>query len=983
MFLILIMSIFSSAFCGASAKAAVVAEWDFTKGTQKWQPNERVANLRSTGEGLEFETTAEDPWITGPAANFPADRRLRLTIRMKSNAEDGAGEFFFGPKIDPALSKRFNIHNDGAWHEYQVLIREGILKPGGTIRLDPCSGKGKIAIAWLKVEALAPTAQLKTEKPGMFSKGAPAIGAAPAAGMAPAIGAAAEVKMTAGDISVVVPIQQWGGWRVAVNGAEMARAHDHEFLAYVAGERTVWVDLAAGTEASSKLLSATSGPGTGARASEAIVSDLNIKDADGGVWTLQRTMRAHSSGAALEIELSIQCDRDRDLIYFPWLTLFPGLYSFGEKKQQAVFAGLEYLSNEPSSSEAEIRGPGAIRRLPNPVKIAFPLMTIAAEGRWLGLMWEPADEVCAVFDSPDRVYKSGAHLMGLVAPAFDKRSYENDFMAGEPLTLKAGNPLSTRAMLIGGNGTTVVPSLQRYIALKPLLPVPEFPGGLEAAARLLTRGWTDSAAREGGLWRHAVWGNSFPPHVAPDAAANLAWLKDHIGGGADMIGKTNTVDLAGKANTSDLIAKANAAISQSLAAVPKEQPYTDGVSHVRTPAAPLLFGRIEAYLDHRRAEARNLIREFDAQGIRHYHPAAGKPNYAETNPSDYTNGIAATPLARILEAAALTADAEITSKGLWLLDQQTRLYAGDVPRGAQPWEMPLHTPDPLSSAYMIQCYVWGYKLTGEAKFLEQARYWAWTGVPFVYLEPPIRSANDGTDKGTDKNTDRSTDRSTDKSTDKSTDRERARAPVGLYGTCGVMGATNWQAPLWLGQPVQWIGLVYAAALHRLAPLDPGGPWQTIARGITATGLQMTWPADDPKNRGGLLPDYYLLRDQQRDGPAINPGTVGATLPELFSAGTLYDSARVESTGWFAHAPCRAKIASSKNDIALALDGAGSNSYFVLIAGVKSAPARIVFQAAVFAAPPQSIPVEQCYNAKSARLIIPIKGKGSLRIALSQ
>ena len=118
---------------------------------------------------------------------------------------------------------------------------------------------------------------------------------------------------------------------------------------------------------------------------------------------------------------------------------------------------------------------------------------------------------------------------------------------------------------------------------------------------------------------------------------------------------------------------------------------------------------------------------------------------------------------------------------------------------------------------MIQCYVWGYKLTGDAKYLDQARYWAWTGVPFVYLAPPIRPANGGTDKSTDKNT----------------DGEYAHAPVGLYATIGVMGATNWQAPLWLGQPVQWIGLVYAAALQRLAPLDPSGPWQTIARGITA------------------------------------------------------------------------------------------------------------------------------------------------------
>jgi hypothetical protein len=27
-------------------------------------------------------------------------------------------------------------------------------------------------------------------------------------------------------------------------------------------------------------------------------------------------------------------------------------------------------------------------------------------------------------------------------------------------------------------------------------------------------------------------------------------------------------------------------------------------------------------------------------------------------------------------------------------------------------------------------------VTGETDFLEQARYWAWTGLPFGYLNPP-------------------------------------------------------------------------------------------------------------------------------------------------------------------------------------------------------------------------------------------------------
>ena len=119
---------------------------------------------------------------------------------------------------------------------------------------------------------------------------------------------------------------------------------------------------------------------------------------------------------------------------------------------------------------------------------------------------------------------------------------------------------------------------------------------------------------------------------------------------------------------------------------------------------------------------------------------------------------------------------------------------------------------------MAKAYALGYTVSGREQYLEQARYWAWTGVPFVYLQPPTSQ------------------------------------PVGSYSTIAVLGATNWKAPLWLGRPVQWCGLVYASALHLLSECDPQGPWEDIANGITTVGLNMTWPRTD-RERQGLLPDF--------------------------------------------------------------------------------------------------------------------------------
>src|SRR5690606_20659646 len=108
----------------------------------------------------------------------------------------------------------------------------------------------------------------------------------------------------------------------------------------------------------------------------------------------------------------------------------------------------------------------------------------------------------------------------------------------------------------------------------------------------------------------------------------------------------------------------------------------------------------------------------------------------------------------------------------------------------------------------------------------------------------------------------------------------------VYSTIAVYGATQWKAPVWMGMPVQWCGLVYSDALYRWNEVRPSKTWRTIADGIAAAGAQITWPAND-RERVGLLPDIFQLREQHRDGPAINPGTLQPNAARLFGRGPLY------------------------------------------------------------------------------------------------
>jgi len=831
----------------AAGKTAV--EWDFSKGLHGWTGNGRVENLSSSPEGLLVKSTGEDPWIEGPAVDLPGDKIIRVKIRMKSNADAGA-ELFYGRVFQAGDSVPFTARTDGQWHDYSLVIRDK-LGPGTRFRLDPCIGAGAVTVARISVETISEIIVPSLEKP-----------------REPNRTSERQAPVKSGDLEFRHYGGTWGNFGLNVNGVEMAAGYQGELIGLVFDEQPEWLNL--------KDADVTfDNPST---------SKANLKDSKGGTWKIRRSIKSANQQETLIVEIELKADKDRDIIHIPWLTIFPGLGTFGEHKDQGLFAGLEYLCDEPSSSEADITTPDHIRRVPDPVKITFPLMTIARGGNYIGVIWEPSEAVAATFDSPDRIYNSGAHVMALSGPGVGDRRFENAFCAQAPLRLRANQSLKVTMMIIGGKGKSIVPAVRHYVALKGLPDVPEFEGGLDAAVDLLTHGWLDSEINEDGLFRHAVWGDNFPAGPAADAAMYIDWLADN----------TKNESLREK-----LINQKSDALSK----IPPGQPFSSSVSHAHLPNAPLVFGRAFEFVQQRRSQALNLLTGFDADGVKLYRP--GDTDYSKTHFAKHANGLAGRDMAGILEGAALSADKELIGEALQLLDKQTALYADTVPRGAQTWEVPLHTPDILASAHMVKAYTLGYMISGRQEYLDQAKYWAWTGVPFVYLHAPTSGQ------------------------------------VGAYSTIAVLGATNWKAPLWLGRPVQWCGLVYCSALHLLSEFDPDGPWEKIARGITVTGLQMSWPQSD-EERQGLLPDFFDLRAQIAAGPAINPGTVQAHLAELYGKGKIYDVKKLPRRGWFVHAPCKiSDIREDKESVTLTADGWGGKQYYVLISGIETEPSEVL------------------------------------------
>lgn len=837
-----------------TAHAGEIVKWDFTTGAHGWKGNGYLQKTGVSSNGLRFKGIGVDPQFTGPAYDFPAGTELLVKIRMRT--DNGAtADLFYGEGFSDEQKVRFDTVPDMQWQEYEIFLPE--LGPGMNLRLDPFNDTGSFEISDITVYSATPITPPEMDKPLPLDE---------------KIDSHME-SFSSGLLTIHQYDFRWGRYFITIDGMRFAEVNDdaigltnHGFPEWIHLNKSVMTDSV--------------------QRDNEILQTFTVKDNRGATWTLTRKF-SNDSGTpgSIMVTEGVEVDRDSDVIHIPWLTMFPGLGTFGEHKKQALFAGLEYLADEPSSSEADLHGAQHIRTVPDPVKITFPLMVIQNNGRYIGVIWEPSKYVAAVFDSPDRIFESGASLMALWGPGVGSQRRENSSFAYDTFHLNANEKIEVNYTIIGGAGDSVVPAIQQYVSLKGFPPIPDYEGGLQGAVDMLAGGWLDSELRLDGLWRHAVsGGNNFLPQRAADAPMFM-------------------LQLANLTNDPDLAQRLRKVAGRGLDSLEEINPDTgkpydpnirSGVGHIRFPSQAMLFGKASEFTAQYVAEAWQFVaNEFDAQGIRHYIPTPGRPDYGSTHFEDHANGYSATVLFYILEAARLSGNDDLIKKGIFILDRMTEIYANSEPRGAQTWEIPLHTPDIMASAYLVKCYVLAYSMTLDKKYLEQAEYWAWTGIPFVYLATPTPG------------------------------------PVGTYSTIAVYGATSWESPNWIGLPVQWCGLVYASALRMLAKYEPNGPWAEVASGITATGLQMSYPAET-KSRVGLLPDSYNLKFQRRNGPDINPGTEQAHIAELFDKGRLYDFVLDPQNGWFIHAPCGL---SEVKDGLFTTDGFGAEPYSVLISNI--------------------------------------------------
>ena len=555
----------------------------------------------------------------------------------------------------------------------------------------------------------------------------------------------------------------------------------------------------------------------------------------GQAWPILLMAYAEADSARIHLELETIAPEDAAIAAFSMPPVLAGDRSFGARKSFAIFPGIEYLEgDEASSSTRDLAPPLNDRRVPVAYKITTPLMAVQGQDALVALLWDAAQEwapgyrhPAARFLAPE--YGSGLEYvhMSLFAPSVGEFVRENHYDAADsPFQVKKGQRLHLEAWLVldhrvrygqdsivsgPHSGGLVLQAMQQWFDLFGLPGAGAPPRDWEEEKALCREAYLSSVWHENPPgWSHCQGWNSEPSvgHAVPlmlDLASGVA---------------PNVVTEIER--RIDLVAR------RALDEVGPRGLWTSAGCHIMRGEFPFMYGYLPDALKGLKESAYNHLNA-RKDGLWVWEPASEKHG-ALGPPGGHTLGQAASPALHVLRAARLTGDPALAAQALDAMKQMERY---EVPRGAQMWECPMYQPDILAAGYAVRAYCEAYRLTGDPSHLEHARYWAWTGLPFIYMW-----GIDG-------------------------------IPTMSYNVISVIGSTFYTHS-WIGLPVVWCGLVYAYGLQDLAEFDDSFSWDAIAEGILMSAMRQQytgWPSE------GCYPDSWNMVENRPNPADINPENI--------------------------------------------------------------------------------------------------------------
>ncbi len=494
------------------------------------------------------------------------------------------------------------------------------------------------------------------------------------------------------------------------------------------------------------------------------------------------------------------------------LRAFDGPMLYARQRDEAVFPGLEWLvDDEVSSSTLDIAldHPHQVRRVVHPNMVTIPAVGLHGPNGTVGLLWDlhqkwdgQRDRPSVVFASPDRFENQRSHLVGLFLPNVPEFVDVNQCEAAKPYPLAPGTPLRLAARLFAdAEATDALAAVDEWIRLYGIpdpapLPHKSYDREIEFSMQAYLRSLWMPETKD---WWTTKGGGAMSSEGRP-----ASFVADLLLGAA--VSPSEEVRQACKARAEEVVALIGGDARLDAQRFPGR---ADLAMANPANAAGLLASRDD-----------DGAWRFDADQQHTSGPFVGM-DYHELGPDNAVEvGICARNAYDVLSYARIAGDPAAYQA---MQNTLALMESFRVPRAAQVWEVPVHTPDVLAAADAVDAYLEAYRFSGDERWLRDAVIWARRGLPFIYLW------ND------------------------------PEKPFLVGGSIPVFGAT-WYQGSWFGRPVQWNGLRYANSLLKLDEYDQSLPWRKLAEGVIRSAIHQQ---DLDGENVALWPDNISAIDSEK------------------------------------------------------------------------------------------------------------------------